>query len=46
MPGEPVKEAFRMLAEIVVSIETLIRLLNPQQLLLLSSQGIEDRLTN
>jgi hypothetical protein len=28
----------------IVSIETLIRLLDPQQFLLLSSQGIEDGL--
>jgi hypothetical protein len=43
--GEPAEQPFGVLAEMVVSVKTLIRFLDPQQFLFLRSQGIEDRLT-
>jgi hypothetical protein len=43
--GEPAEQPFRMLTEMVVSVETLVGFLNPKQFLFVSTQGIEDGLT-
>jgi hypothetical protein len=37
--GEPAEQPFRMLTEMVVSVETLVGFLNPKQFLFVSTQG-------
>lgn len=44
MAGEPVQQAFGMFAEIVVGIETLIRVFDPEQVLLRRAEGAENSL--